>query len=120
MPEIPVGKMPVVCCRVGDPEWAENSHSKVSFCAACLFPIHITNATQERVNAAPNAFIICVQCAATHFEQTGIKFAPLKPDEQQLAEGHAWSSNLTHAICQLWYESERGWGQRPDGFSLHI
>jgi hypothetical protein len=23
-------------------------------------------------------------------------------------------------ICQLWYESERGWGQRPDGFSLHL
>ncbi len=23
------------------------------------------------------------------------------------------------AYCQLWEESERGWGQRPDGFSLH-
>lgn len=22
--------------------------------------------------------------------------------------------------CQKWLESERGWGTRPDGFSLHI
>ena len=24
------------------------------------------------------------------------------------------------AICQTWTESERGWGQRPDGYSLHL
>lgn len=24
------------------------------------------------------------------------------------------------AVCQKWEESERGWGERPDGFSLHI
>ena len=24
------------------------------------------------------------------------------------------------AICQIWEESERGWGIRPDGYSLHI
>lgn len=24
------------------------------------------------------------------------------------------------AICQQWEESERGWGVRPDGFSLHL
>jgi hypothetical protein len=23
-------------------------------------------------------------------------------------------------VCQLWEESERGWGVRPDGFSLHF
>lgn len=23
-------------------------------------------------------------------------------------------------ICQLWEESEMGWGQSPDGFSLHL
>lgn len=23
-------------------------------------------------------------------------------------------------LCQLWVESERGWGQRPDGYSLHV
>lgn len=23
-------------------------------------------------------------------------------------------------VCQRWEESERGWGVRPDGFSLHI
>jgi hypothetical protein len=22
--------------------------------------------------------------------------------------------------CQLWEESERGWGQKPDGYSLHL
>lgn len=27
---------------------------------------------------------------------------------------------LELAICQLWEESERGWGCRPDGFSLHL
>jgi len=26
----------------------------------------------------------------------------------------------TTVICQQWEESERGWGQRPDGFSLHL
>ena len=24
------------------------------------------------------------------------------------------------AICQKWEESEKGWGTRPDGFSLHL
>ena len=23
-------------------------------------------------------------------------------------------------VCQLWEESESGWGTRPDGFSLHL
>ena len=23
-------------------------------------------------------------------------------------------------VCQPWEESERGWGVRPDGFSLHL
>lgn len=23
-------------------------------------------------------------------------------------------------VCQKWEEKERGWGSRPDGFSLHI
>ncbi len=23
-------------------------------------------------------------------------------------------------VCQKWTESERGWGQRPDGYSLHV
>lgn len=23
-------------------------------------------------------------------------------------------------LCQKWEESERGWGTRPDGFSLHV
>ncbi len=23
-------------------------------------------------------------------------------------------------VCQLWTESEAGWGQRPDGYSLHL
>jgi len=23
-------------------------------------------------------------------------------------------------VCQLWEESERGWGVRPDGFSVHL
>lgn len=26
----------------------------------------------------------------------------------------------TTLICQLWYESEAGWGQRPDGYTLHL
>lgn len=24
------------------------------------------------------------------------------------------------AICQKWEESERGWGTRPDGYTLHL
>ena len=24
------------------------------------------------------------------------------------------------AVCQKWEESERGWGTRPDGYSLHL
>lgn len=23
-------------------------------------------------------------------------------------------------VCQLWEESERGWGCRPDGYSIHL
>jgi hypothetical protein len=23
-------------------------------------------------------------------------------------------------VCQRWLERERGWGQRPDGYSLHL
>ena len=25
-----------------------------------------------------------------------------------------------HVLCQKWEESERGWGCRPDGYSLHL
>lgn len=25
-----------------------------------------------------------------------------------------------YVICQVWEESERGWGCRPDGFTLHL
>jgi len=27
---------------------------------------------------------------------------------------------LRHVIVQKWEESERGWGTRPDGYSLHL
>ena len=27
---------------------------------------------------------------------------------------------MNNAICQKWEESERGWGIRPDGYSLHL
>lgn len=26
----------------------------------------------------------------------------------------------TRVVCQPWEESERGWGTRPDGYSLHL
>lgn len=28
--------------------------------------------------------------------------------------------NTFHVLCQKWEESERGWGTRPDGYSLHL
>lgn len=28
--------------------------------------------------------------------------------------------NLEYAVYVSWEESERGWGERPDGFSLHL
>ena len=27
---------------------------------------------------------------------------------------------INQVVCQKWEESERGWGCRPDGFSLHL
>lgn len=27
---------------------------------------------------------------------------------------------MKEVICQRWFESERGWGQRPDGISVHV
>lgn len=27
---------------------------------------------------------------------------------------------MATVVMQRWYESERGWGQRPDGCSLHL
>ncbi len=27
---------------------------------------------------------------------------------------------MKRVICQKWEESERGWGTRPDGYSLHL
>ena len=27
---------------------------------------------------------------------------------------------MQQVLCQMWEESERGWGTRPDGFSLHV
>ena len=27
---------------------------------------------------------------------------------------------LKNMLCQQWEESERGWGARPDGYSLHL
>ncbi len=29
-------------------------------------------------------------------------------------------AGTNQTICQKWEESERGWGERPDGFSLHL
>lgn len=29
-------------------------------------------------------------------------------------------SGPNEIVCQKWEESERGWGTRPDGFSLHV
>ena len=29
-------------------------------------------------------------------------------------------TSKTLLVCQKWEESERGWGVRPDGFSLHV
>lgn len=29
-------------------------------------------------------------------------------------------TNKHVVICQKWEESERGWGTRPDGYSLHL
>ena len=28
--------------------------------------------------------------------------------------------NKNEVVVQKWEESERGWGTRPDGFSLHL
>jgi len=44
---------------------------------------------------------------------------------EALAQAHRGrmpkKSPLEHAIvAQAWVEFERGWGQRPDGFSLHL
>jgi hypothetical protein len=27
---------------------------------------------------------------------------------------------MATVVCQMWLERERGWGQRPDGYSLHL
>jgi hypothetical protein len=35
------------------------------------------------------------------------------------AEPQAEESVVYGVLCQPWWESERGWGQRPDGFTLH-
>jgi len=32
----------------------------------------------------------------------------------------AWAMDGHEVICQKWEESERGWGTRPDGYSLHL
>ena len=29
-------------------------------------------------------------------------------------------SKTYRVLCQKWEESERGWGTRPDGYSLHV
>lgn len=52
---------------------------------------------------------------------------PLVPyNWHELSEEAKWEvlnctkeANMQIAVCQPWLESERGWGQRPDGFSLH-
>lgn len=30
------------------------------------------------------------------------------------------NNNMPVVFCQQWEESERGWGVRPDGYSLHL
>lgn len=44
---------------------------------------------------------------------------------RQMKNGHVEVKTLTkdkesEVIVQKWEESERGWGTRPDGFSLHL
>lgn len=119
-PIIPRDKTPFLCCRVGDPYWKETPGCQVSACEICQFPVHISADTNERLQQTTAAIVVCAECAARHYEQTGRKFAPVSPNEAEKAGGNEWTSELQLVICQLWYESERGWGWRPDGFSLHL
>ncbi len=36
------------------------------------------------------------------------------------SEAQTDSSTFVEVVCQVWEESERGWGVRPDGYSLHL
>lgn len=39
---------------------------------------------------------------------------------KQKKQNNEGQSNLENVILVEWIESERGWGTRPDGYSLHL
>lgn len=43
----------------------------------------------------------------------------LLAEEGSMAK-HRFELGANPAICQKWEEREYGWGERPDGFSLHL
>jgi hypothetical protein len=44
-----------------------------------------------------------------------LKFAESIPPKPRATE-----PTTRTVVCQLWEESERGWGARPDGYTLHL
>jgi len=113
---LPEGALPVICCRVGDPEWVENPHSVIHSCGKCLLPVNITLATLNRAKVMPGAMIVCVNCVRKHTDATNQTLVPLKPDQGQVAEGNSIKSRFIEVICQCW----RATKVNPVSFSLHI
>jgi len=69
---------------------------------------HVRWGVQGRVTAVHDSHGICY--AVEHEDATRAIY-----DHDELASlATAW------VICQEWEESERGWGVRPDGYSLHL
>lgn len=44
----------------------------------------------------------------------------IKSEESSLQIKITQMENKNEVVVQKWEESERGWGTRPDGFSLHL
>jgi hypothetical protein len=45
---------------------------------------------------------------------------PMRPDVRHIRDGVDSSKDIHPVVRVDWVESERGWGQRPDGYSLHL
>lgn len=45
---------------------------------------------------------------------------PLRPDVRHITEGKDSSKDVHPVVRVNWTESERGWGERPDGYSFHL
>lgn len=116
-------KLYVVDNDGGEPQPLINCTRTDRLAAIAILPKLVQAITEltEREIVAVQAASEALQGVTASFAETKtpIVLAPAVLIDQNGREVKDHRVQIFPVFCQLWEESERGWGTRPDGFSLH-